>query len=308
MLTSGKTPTPQRFPARGESRSHRGRSPIGPPRTVMTDSTAPRTSQFNSTPRFTFQSSTDCQSSVRPLAFTVPPRPTQPQTRRNDDIDDFDSQEVFASVANDDGDEDMLDESPGEPIDAQPDAESPTSKRARISVESDVSDVDDTDNPRAPRTVSPSLRFRFRPPRVDDGGPPGSAHARPAFILPDSPEERQKIELPAIFSPHRKSQRFVPGGLADSMRTNIMEAFSEQHRGQNQASHGEERLTVAACRSTSQASLIQGVSDSGSEEHVMLIGQKRRPAVGDMILLQGASWEVELQERTWAVYLEWKIE
>jgi hypothetical protein len=92
------------------------------------------------------------------------------------------------------------------------------------------------------------------------------------------------------------------------MRTNIMEAFSEQHRGQNQASHGEERLTVAACRSTSQASLIQGVSDSGSEGHVMLIGQKRRPAVGDMILLQGASWEVELQERTWAVYLEWKIE
>jgi len=194
--------------------------------------------------------------------------------------------------------------------DASPHFRSPVSKRARMSVDSYLSDLDSTEHARAPKTVSPALRFRIRPPRLEDGSdPPGSTHAnRPVFILPDSPEERHKVELPAIFSPHRKSQRFVPGGLADSMRTHIMEAFSEQHRGSNQASHGGARLRVSACRNTSQASLIHGLSDSGSEEHVMLIGHKRRPEVGDMVLIQGASWEVEVQERTWAVFLDWKIE
>jgi hypothetical protein len=210
-------------------------------------------------------------------------------------------------VPNDDPDEYMR---IAESNDALPHFGSPASKRARMSVDSDLSDLDSAEQARAPKTVSPALRFRMRPPRPEDSSDqPGSTHPnRPVFILPDSPEERHKVELPAIFSPHRKLQRFVPGGLADSMHTQIMEAFSEQQRGSNHASHGGARLRVSACRSTSQASLIQGLSDLGSEEHVMLIGHKRRPEVGDMVLIQGANWEVELHDQTWAVFLDWKIE
>jgi hypothetical protein len=40
----------------------------------------------------------------------------------------------------------------------------------------------------------------------------------------------------------------------------------------------------------------------------MLIGHKRRPEIGDTVLIQGAGWEVELEERTWAVFLDWKVE
>jgi hypothetical protein len=187
-----------------------------------------------------------------------------------------------------------------------PDVDSPASKRARISVDSDLSDMDSTERP--PK-VSPTLRFRFRPSRPEEGSDsPGSTHpSRPAFVLPDSPEERHKFELPAIFSPHRKSQRFIPGGLADSMRTHIMEAFSEQHRGLNAPNRGA-RLRVTACRNTSQASLIQAVSEVGSEEHLLLVGNKNRPGVGDTVRARGASWEVEIDKRTWAVFLDWKTE
>jgi hypothetical protein len=261
----------------------------------------PRASQFNSTPRFTFPSSIDRQSSTRPPAFAAPPSLPRQSRTRNDDIDEFDSQEGRAPVLKDDPDEYMP---LAESNDALPDLGSPMSKRARLSVDSDLSDLESTEHP---KTVSPALRFRIRPPRPEEGSdPPGQT--RPVFILPDSPEDRRKVDVPAIFSPHRKSQRFVPGGLADSMRSQIMEAFSEQHRGSNHASHGRARLRVSACRSTSQAILIQGRSDSGSEEHVMLIGHKRRPEIGDTVLIQGAGWEVELEERTWAVFLDWKVE
>lgn len=179
-----------------------------------------------------------------------------------------------------------------------------------MSLDGDVSDLDSTEHPKAPKPLSPALRFRMRPSRLGDGSdPPGSTHTgRPAFILPDSPEERHKVELPAIFSPHRKSQRFVPGGLADSMRTQIMEAFSEQHRGSSHAFQSGVRLRVSACCSTSHATLIQGLSDAGSEEHVLLIGHKKPPAVGDIVLAKGASWEVDTDEKTWTVYLDWRVE
>jgi hypothetical protein len=54
--------------------------------------------------------------------------------------------------------------------------------------------------------------------------------------------------------------------------------------------------------------LIQGLSDAGSEEHVLLIGHKKPPAVGDIVLAKGASWEVDTDEKTWTVYLDWRVE
>jgi hypothetical protein len=292
--------------ARGDGR-RKGQGSKDVPRTVSRpDATASRAAQFNSTPRFIFPSSTDQPPSVRAPTFGGPlSARRQRQTSRNDDdIADFDSQERHRLAPDDDPDE-----SRAESNDAQ-DIDGPASKRARMSLDSDLSDLDSAEHPRAPKTVSPALRFRMRPSRVVEGSePPGSTHpSRPVFILPDSPEERHNVELPAIFSPHRKSQRFIPGGLADSMRTQIMEAFSEQHRGSSHASHGGVRLRVSACRSTSQATLIQGLSDSGSEGHVLLIGHKKRPAVGDIVLAKGASWEVVIDEKTWVVYLDWKVE
>ncbi|KAH7082763.1 hypothetical protein BKA63DRAFT_137599 [Paraphoma chrysanthemicola] len=66
---------------------------------------------------------------------------------------------------------------------------------------------------------------------------PAPTHHRPTFLLPPQPTSPQKPSkpLPEIFSPSRKTQKYVPGGLASTVQSWIIETantgFAAQERG-----------------------------------------------------------------------------
>jgi len=91
----------------------------------------------------------------------------------------------------------------------------------------------------APHTpAQPSHRFRISAPLLDDTTTPAHdrpSTSRPHFILPHGSPSPSKAgaPLPEIFSPSRKSGKFVPNGMASTMQTWIIEAANAEYSGQS---------------------------------------------------------------------------
>ncbi|KAH6621745.1 hypothetical protein C7974DRAFT_314082 [Boeremia exigua] len=110
----------------------------------------------------------------------------------------------------------------------------PEAKRRRISTPPSLrhSPPPDTPLPNAP------LRFRFPPPHptVLPDAPTTPAPARPSFLRPPQPAIAQPPRpLPELFSPSRKAHRYVPGGLASTLQTWLIEAAAGATSGRGVA-------------------------------------------------------------------------
>lgn len=166
------------------------------------------------------------------------------------------------------------------------------------------------------------------------------ASAKPPFLLPtptQRPPERQE-PVPEAFSPHRRGRKFVPGGMAETLQSWIMEVTHSVQTGMN-SSHaiggGEPSAIPASVRLEVtetwgqenrtnvfwfiKATDIDGFSmrdqsDHRNELNLMLVhtGRSTDPRVSelsrhDMIEIKWPFWDVTIGEISCMVIVDWKI-
>ena len=207
----------------------------------------------------------------------------------------------------------------------------PTSKRRRPNPPDAVIISSDSSSPSTPPTTPPYPTIeedehqavpyndfnphtwpRFVLPTPKPAATP-SIPSRPPLILPPrSPSPTAAI--PAFFSPHRRGQRYIPGGLASSVRDCIVEA-SQQAHNQAHARRGEEefwtmRFRVCDCRVKDPNEGMILVQERNEAKRWMLIGKGRgetRVEVGCILGVREPTWEVLVGRELYMVAIEWKV-
>jgi hypothetical protein len=211
--------------------------------------------------------------------------------------------------------------------------------------------------PHEPRTYQrPSSRFRLRatPPPATVSSHPAAVAAPTAFLKPprfrppDEDSHDQATEpLPEVFSPHRRGQKFIPGGLAAEVvgwLVNIESCVPGTGAGLGMERGTEERwavrLVVDEVRGGSEAgiagagmTIVRGRQmrrGSGSTDQrvetaemidhlgivkVILAGEgvgvgiqkAGKVEVGRIVGIKGPVWEVVIEQERWGVGVDWRV-
>ncbi|MCJ1449276.1 MAG: hypothetical protein MMC23_009796 [Stictis urceolatum] len=147
-----------------------------------------------------------------------------------------------------------------------------------------------------------------------------STTSKPRFIVPNPTDEDNAEEtLPPIFSPHRRGQRFIPGGLASTVRDWVLELTSGGGPAQTFAQRlglrrkgdevrirvkelveGTEGRHFAVESTVGQRWLLIWVEGGG-------VGLRRVVRVGDAMALRMPLWEVQLEEVVYGVAVNWSV-
>ena len=194
-------------------------------------------------------------------------------------------------------------------------------------------------NPQArTATVQPSSRPRFQfatlavpqssvtPSTADLAYP-----SRPSFILPTSPtnphSDHDPSNLPIIFSPHRKGQRFVPGGMAATARDWIVGISGPPSRTERDArryvsnyhvhdvregGRGWSMVSSLNANSEQEGASIEyekwifvgsGISDAGGR----YTATSNMPKPGLLIGIKEPIWDVDVPGEKWRVCIWWDV-
>ncbi len=140
----------------------------------------------------------------------------------------------------------------------------------------------------------------------DDDSPP--VVNKNSFITPESLGNQPTSDpLPAVFSPHRKSQKFLPTGLAASMRSHIMNLSPNQYPS-GLKSHVFKVLEIQTSRSP-EISRVKGMTSEKEQVNIILAGPGpgARPEIEDLLTIHGINWPVEILEEQWIVCVDWKV-
>jgi hypothetical protein len=54
--------------------------------------------------------------------------------------------------------------------------------------------------------------------------------------------------------------------------------------------------------------MIECISERGSQENLLLVGKDDSITSGDVVLVKGTTWDIEVDNKKWTVGVEWKIE
>ncbi|TKX20919.1 hypothetical protein C1H76_6956 [Elsinoe australis] len=139
---------------------------------------------------------------------------------------------------------------------------------------------------------------------------------KPAFLHPSLPSHSTD-PLPEFFSPHRRGERFVPGGMAAEMRSWITDlgnsTLARQGRGLVDVLDDSAVLEVDAVLGE-DALFLDGRTANGDRISVVL-AEKRDPSSGELVNVgQGSrleirdpSWEVEVDGRRIKVGVDWHV-
>lgn len=164
----------------------------------------------------------------------------------------------------------------------------------------------------SPRTVRMSARFRPSTTQMPSPSALTSNTPIPSrllFVEQSAPvDDSQSDPLPQAFSPHRKSQKFLPNGLAASMRSIIVEATSTQSNPHRWRGGWRVRANSVTDGPSIGMTTVQGTTENGSEEHVLLVGKRDVPQAGQSVVVKGVSWDVELRDIRWVVTVDWVVE
>lgn len=141
------------------------------------------------------------------------------------------------------------------------------------------------------------------------------------FVLPQAPQSPPQTHPSSLFSPQKKGQKFVPGGLAATVREWVVEASQPLY--QNRHRREEEwdcRFRVENVRIFdglgNGVQLVRtnggGVS-GGRGKSWVLMGQGKRCerdenlARGTPVGVRRPIWEVRVEEEDWSVAVEWSV-
>lgn len=357
-------PTPNRFIFKKPSGvphgpaitdDHRELEVSAPPRQSL--------SQFAGIPRFSAPAGRT--SSYPPHS----PSPTKlnfvssgtPQTLQRDDVHDEDTR-------SDDGDADMLDnyitpsfEGHNQPaVDGNLLIQPSSPKRVKLDLTETQATIPPsrfmppppiplTNSTQFPASQSPgSARFLVPPSPSQFSTQPAfnshpSAPSRPTFlrppVLPPTPNApiTDAEPLPDAFSPHRKGQRFIPGGMAAELSSWVIgtgQAAVASRRGRGWM-QGDEFVRVVRITRTSEgveshsgglgevgqaAVFLEAVEvhedggGDGTDLRVVLVqkgSQSDNVSNGDVVGIRAPSWNVCIghgdEQESWVVGVDWKL-
>lgn len=238
---------------------------------------------------------------------------------------------------------------PAEPMDpdtvilsSSPTPSPPSHERASNLLDNNQGDHDNPSSP--PSFLAPSAitatsatHLRFRP--IHSSPPP--SHSLPKFLLPNPPSPPPVALPPAFSSPQRRTAKFVPGGLAATMRDLVVETAvlqQQQHpvrsyrnpSGTGMVAGWEFRVRVQNVRSQrgvgagmvlvrEQVDDVDGEKEEGGEGNGwVLIGPGSRAGTGvavgggsvskgDVVGVKRPVWEMKVAGELWTVGVEWAV-
>lgn len=136
---------------------------------------------------------------------------------------------------------------------------------------------------------------------------------RPAFLRASLAPSEQPEPLPEAFSPHRRGEKFVPGGMAATLQQWVIETgqkAAQSRRGQGYL-RGEEyvlRCVVASMSGRAPLTILGTLSD-GTEVRLLLVvgSNKTKVLVGSDLGVRAPVWDIQLEGRSWTVGVDWKV-
>ncbi|KAF2170237.1 hypothetical protein M409DRAFT_19839 [Zasmidium cellare ATCC 36951] len=139
---------------------------------------------------------------------------------------------------------------------------------------------------------------------------------RPQFLRSSVAPSEQLEPLPEAFSPHRRGEKFVPGGLAATMQQWVIEtgqAAAHSRKGQGYL-NGEDYVLRAKVSSVAGRGpmLVQGRHIDGGDVRLMLVADSKKDAiidipVGSTVGVRAPTWDIELEGISWTVGVDWKV-
>ena len=319
---TAQTPSPHRFI------TSRPANPTPKPSSLRYQQGAPQSTssqQFTPAPRFNFSSTQkpaieNATAATQPAsAFSRGPRLAGAIRNKN--------REDIEEAGSEDEDFDGLEKD--ESTLALP--QQPTTKRRRPNPPEAVIISSDPPSPSPPPTTPPYPTIEEddyeKFPNSD-----ANTQARPRFVLPTpKPTETPSIPsrpplilpprspsptatVPAFLSPHRRGQKYVPGGLASSVRDWIVETSQQAHNRAHARRREEEfwdtRLRVVDCRMEDPNEGIILVQERSEAKRWMLVGKGRGQTeieVGCVVGIREPTWEVPVGDEFYMVAIEWKV-
>jgi hypothetical protein len=126
-------------------------------------------------------------------------------------------------------------------------------------------------------------------PRIEDIPP-----HRPAFLTTPSPQQHEPT--PETFSPHRRGERFISGGMAGMMQQWIVETG---RLGRGYLNHVMIQIQVDSIMGKGKTMLMI----RGGEERFLLINNGIEVESGMNVSIRSPIWEVN----GWTVGVDWKL-
>lgn len=157
---------------------------------------------------------------------------------------------------------------------------------------------------------------RFVLPRNVSSSQDQHLSPRPAFLRSSMPQADFSDPLPDVFSPQKKGQRFVPGGLADEVQSWIFQTGNEaiqSRRSQTQHAGGEFDISCKITATDGDDPIFaHGWKPDASEVAVVLMQSNQRRyketiKVGEIVGVKEPTWPVSFQDQTYQVAVDWKV-
>jgi len=146
----------------------------------------------------------------------------------------------------------------------------------------------------------------------------------PPRFLPPEPTEDAAEPLPDHFSPHRKGQRYVQGGMASQLRDWLTNISSSIPPNKSKDDPWLVRILVDEINGGGKTGMVmvkgRQIHDAGrvvelvGEVRCVLAGEgmgvglqkARKVEVGSFVGIKGPVWEMSLEGMRWGVGVEWK--
>jgi len=152
---------------------------------------------------------------------------------------------------------------------------------------------------------------------IDD--PPTQQQHRPAFVRPPAVPQIPSEPLPEIFSPHRRGQKFLPGGMAATVQQWVIDtgqAAAQSRRGQAYLRGEDYVLSVKIDEMVGDGPYVaKARSPTGDSCNVLLTQQSSGAGaqraqdvqVGSAVGVRAPTWEIEVCGLLWTVAVDWKL-
>ena len=163
-------------------------------------------------------------------------------------------------------------------------------------------------------------RFLFQQSDHDPSRNDQASHAaRPGFLKSSIPTQNSTEPLPEAFSPHKRGQRFVPGGMAAELQTWIFEAgnaASQSRRGRAYLRGEDYTMCLKAIDVTGEHPIfVQGeTAEDQIPVQAILVGETDRTNLrrvkinpGDTIGIREPTWTVNVLEKQWVVGVDYRL-
>ncbi|KAI9699792.1 MAG: hypothetical protein M1836_002827 [Candelina mexicana] len=163
-------------------------------------------------------------------------------------------------------------------------------------------------------TLTPRRFLRSTPHSTTQTEPETAPPSRPSFLFP-APNRTDAAEaehpFPEAFSPHRRGQKFVPGGLAAEVREWVMQTSqtSLHYRRQNEFAV---KLRVEEVRRGDGMLLVRGLVNGRETKVILAAGERGGVAghegrEGDLLGVRAPVWDVEVLGEKWGFGVQWAI-